>query len=577
MSVAVSSEVVARDAAWESARWLGVAVLVVCAFVAFRFRNGADSPVLVHDNLDGEFVNQVVFARSSALLAGGAAVFEPLLGGMPRSFMPSELFLPMLAYRFLPPFAALVVLELFVRCAALVGMWQLLKHHTLPSRPAYFIAVLSLAFALLPFYPNYGLSVAGYPFVISAFLDLMNGRRARSACAVLAVYPLLVSFALSGIFVLAFGSALLLYALCASQAQVRSVLAGLSVFFASTLLVERRMFAAMIRGSIASQRTEFVPRRLPLSDALELAGENFIEGQYHADAAHFPLVLVLAFGVLVFVLAHPAARRGVLRSAAWLVACCAAISLWYGLWWWQGTRDLADMSGVRALRQINLARLHWMHPALWSLIAALALDQLRSRLRFGSVLALALATGQCALAVRANVVRVREKGAPFAAFFAEDLFRQVRAYIGKPQHEYRVVSLGLHPSIALYNGFYTLDGYHSMYPLEHKRRFRRIIAGELARDDTVRRYFDEWGARCYLFSAELGKTAMFTKEGKKHTLRELRIDSSAMLRLNAPYLLSAVELRQPKRSGLRLHRVFRHRDALWDIYLYEAVRGRAPT
>lgn len=46
-------------------------------------------------------------------------------------------------------------------------------------------------------------------------------------------------------------------------------------------------------------------------------------------------------------------------------------------------------------------------------------------------------------------------------YYAVDLFRQIQTYIGKPQRSYRAASIGLHPSIAQYNGFYALDTYNN--------------------------------------------------------------------------------------------------------------------
>ncbi|MBO5281674.1 MAG: hypothetical protein J6B43_00890, partial [Lachnospiraceae bacterium] len=62
------------------------------------------------------------------------------------------------------------------------------------------------------------------------------------------------------------------------------------------------------------------------------------------------------------------------------------------------------------------------------------------------------------------------------------------------------MSLGITPAAALYNGFYCLDGYSNLYPLEYKHEFREIIARELEKSEGVRVYFDAWGNRCYLFN-----------------------------------------------------------------------------
>ena len=102
----------------------------------------------------------------------------------------------------------------------------------------------------------------------------------------------------------------------------------------------------------------------------------------------------------------------------------------------------------------------------------------------------------------------------FKQFYATAQFQEIEQYIGKPQSSYRVASIGIHPSIAQYNGFYTLDTYNNFYPLAYKHQFRKIIASELDKNPTLKKYFDTWGGRCYIFVSELGKKYEFKKDSK---------------------------------------------------------------
>ena len=103
----------------------------------------------------------------------------------------------------------------------------------------------------------------------------------------------------------------------------------------------------------------------------------------------------------------------------------------------------------------------------------------------------------------------------FQEFYAEEHFKKSTNISGCRKAAYRVASIGLHPAIAQYNGFYTLDTYNNYYPLEYKHQFRKIIAAELDKKRTLRRYFDEWGGRCYIFVDELGKKYDYRKDSKK--------------------------------------------------------------
>ena len=63
----------------------------------------------------------------------------------------------------------------------------------------------------------------------------------------------------------------------------------------------------------------------------------------------------------------------------------------------------------------------------------------------------------------------------------------------------RVMSVGLHPMIAVMNDIKVIDGYHNIYPLNYKIRFRKIIERELEKNIELKNYYDNWGNRVYAF------------------------------------------------------------------------------
>jgi hypothetical protein len=158
----------------------------------------------------------------------------------------------------------------------------------------------------------------------------------------------------------------------------------------------------------------------------------------------------------------------------------------------------------------------------------------------------------------------------FKEFYSESLFQEIKDHIDRPQEEYRVASIGLHPAIAQYNGFYTLDSYNNFYPLSYKHQFRQIIENELAKNKNIRIYFDEWGGRCYLFTDELGKHYMF-KKGSKKELKNLDLNMDAFKGLGGTYIFSAIPINNAKENGLVLDRVFTKKGSVWKIHLYRVM------
>ena len=71
----------------------------------------------------------------------------------------------------------------------------------------------------------------------------------------------------------------------------------------------------------------------------------------------------------------------------------------------------------------------------------------------------------------------------YKEFYSEELFDEIEKYIEKDKQSYKVVSIGIHPSIADIM-VYTLDGYLTNYDLDYKHQFREIISPELKKMKT---------------------------------------------------------------------------------------------
>jgi|MDTG01.1.fsa_nt_gb hypothetical protein len=61
----------------------------------------------------------------------------------------------------------------------------------------------------------------------------------------------------------------------------------------------------------------------------------------------------------------------------------------------------------------------------------------------------------------------------------------------------RVISIGVDPMVAVYHDIYVMDGYHTIYPLSYKKKFRQIIEKELEADLFFKDYYDNFGSRVY--------------------------------------------------------------------------------
>jgi hypothetical protein len=79
----------------------------------------------------------------------------------------------------------------------------------------------------------------------------------------------------------------------------------------------------------------------------------------------------------------------------------------------------------------------------------------------------------------------------------------------------RVMSVGLDPMVAVMNDIKVIDGYHTIYPLDYKIKFRKIIEKELENNIILKNYYDHWGSRVYAFFSDKNNLKLNFQSAKK--------------------------------------------------------------
>ncbi len=111
----------------------------------------------------------------------------------------------------------------------------------------------------------------------------------------------------------------------------------------------------------------------------------------------------------------------------------------------------------------------------------------------------------------------------FKDYYLQEDYKKFKAII----NDKRSLSLGIDPMIAVANNIATIDGYHNIYPLEYKKKFRSIIEKELQKNIKLKKYYDNWGSRVYGFINDPDNIEINFKQAKN---------------LGADYVISAYNL-----------------------------------
>ncbi|WP_163151068.1 DUF6044 family protein [Anoxybacillus sp. MB8] len=542
-------------------------MMIVCLHALPYFLLGEDAHMRVHDNLDSNIAWYRVLARSGELFGSVHATIPQVINGLPRNAYGTEFSGIVWLHALFPSVYAYGLSQLLTRLFAFIGMYLLLNTHVLKEKEAEWIRVgVALAFALTPFWPSGMLSTLGMPLALWALLNIRAGDRSLKNYVVLTLLPFYSSFVLGFFFFL---SAMFIFWAFDAWRRRPNVPLLLALIYMTVLYlaIEYRLVHSFLFATEPTSRDEYVHARLPLWRSLRLTLKNYMFGHTHVMTIHTLIILPITLIALYIVWRKTWWQQERLFWQLHIVN--VALSAWYAFWFYKGW--LPATEAFPFLDRFNFARYHFLRPMVIYVLFALSL-RIIWRAWDRGIVSFAIAS-QLVVAMLFHEQIVYRDKPTFRAFYAEKQFEQVKRYIGKPLHTYRVVSIGMHPAIAQYNGFYTLDTYNNFYPLSYKHQFRKIIASELAKNKKLKQYFDEWGGRCYIFVDELGKHYMFTKQSNKR-IRHLKLHTDVLYDMGGRYVFSALPIDNAKENNLKLLRTFEHDESAWNIYLYEVEREK---
>jgi len=207
--------------------------------------------------------------------------------------------------------------------------WLLRRHLVLGEQHRIIQAGSALCFALLPFWPLGGLSVAGIPLVLYAFLNIREGAYAWHHWLILLLFPFYSLLVISGFFLLLSLGLLWLWDLTRRRAATATLLA-LLLLSAGYLFTHYRLFLNfLVEEAFISHRVEFAPYRyIDLKEALQRTWALFHTGLIATRSLHRFLIFPFVLGAGLFVLqrAEPRTRTCFLVIAAYILVTL----LWYG-------------------------------------------------------------------------------------------------------------------------------------------------------------------------------------------------------------------------------------------------------
>lgn len=564
---------------WKRLLYVLALLILVSPYISFIIM-GEGSYLPIDDGLDSNHVLLKLSADNSKTLTDRSSFPQPV-GGVPhhKDLVRSPIGMLFLLFN---PFWADVLNRAIIAIIAFISM-QILLFYLNPKAKNEFqdwliVTGVSVAFGLCWFWPYAGISVAGLPLVFYAYLTAhKNPVRSQILTILYAWYS---SLALCGMFLLVALGILELIRLLRRESSLKriSLIATLCIAY---IVFNYSMVQSVLNPLFETHRTEInlVHNYQSVIDAAKFSGKIFLFNGGHNSG--YPTIPILAFIASSFILLIK--RKKISKLSYHLFI--AYLSIIIVTFIFSNKATVAIQQKIPLLSMLQLQRFYWLLLPIQYLLFYQALDVFKSlSLKKLVIVLLICQTGWVFYKYNSNtkqmikkIIGVHVNNFSYKEFYSPSLMNSINDYIGKPQNSYRVASVGFYPAVALYNGFYTIDGYYSSgYPLEHKHTFGKMMEAELAKNEVLWHTFYDWGSPCYVYSDDLDQQVGYGGGFIPPTIRktdpweidDLQIDADLLLQMNCQYIFSAVPINNADQIQLNFERYFENSKSPYRIYLY---------
>ena len=586
-------------------------IILISLITLPYFILGENSYVQVHDQMDGEILNYIYQAK----YLFKSQVIPEFMNGMTKTSMLPPAPFGVLFYLIFQPFQAFALMHFFLLITGFLGMYLLLRKYGIRLEVCLITAVL---FCYIPFYPVYGLAILGQPLLILCFWNLLEKKNSVISTLGIALYAGFSSLALVGYAWVVSGILFILYLIIKKKVTlVKRASLGVITLLGVYILTNKELLTSTFsKSGFVTHREEM--KLLPWENLLGAVRDLLFTGGSYAPVYGkflFPVTLLLLIVILLLVRTKKASKK--LRERGRLIATLLGtifVGICFCTLWTSSFVLTIRQSLGGSLAYFQADRIYWIFPFIWVVILALDLDCLleianmkiinksmeanppmnsKSRLSFTRTIIIILAgflflvqgyqiAKDSTLNINARLLLVDGyHQITWKSLYMEDVFDEIKEAINNQeasqtgnleqyQNTYSVVSLGIYPSIPLYNGFTCADGYSNNYSLDYKHQFRKIMANELQKNEEAKRYFDDWGNRLYLVSSKYGFNSLLQK-GQGYEFSDLAFDMNAMRELGIRYIFSAAPIVDANELGMTLlsGSPFSSDTAYYEVWVYQ--------
>lgn len=449
----------------------------------------------------------------------------------------------------LPMYWGIVANILLVKVTAFVGMFLFLRKARI-AKTSWISFLVALIFSFVPFYVDYGITVAGIPLVCWALLNLAKKERTILSLVVSAYYGFYSSMAMGGFAVcLLVAVAIVVLWVREKQLNIRLIVALALIGLAYVAIDFHTIFSFLFDNDFVSHRTArddgFFSLNWKLKYIATLVWKN--------SPPHFGRCIIvqilLAFGVTTIVYWNK--EKHLRQYLTGYIVLYVIIAIAY----------LLPFLPWSIFKAFDFSRITAFYLPACFILLAVTLDVLiRHNKKMLAIVLLVLTM------VGVELETTNTKWGPrdhfsnvmllfggsidyptYRQFYDTELFSCIAHDLCVRQdYTTKVVSVGLSPAEAEYNGFYCLDGYFMNYSIDHMYDMCEVNQYEFSKDGTLARPFYHGHNKCFVVSTELGVSNFHYRKDDPIAIHHLATNTNKLRDMGCEYLFSSVEIKNYK-------------------------------
>ena len=180
--------------------YIGIMIPVFLYIPIFILKDNSILPIL--DFLDGEYAWLKVLKDDNLLLNINSNIaIKKFFSGMPRSYIQSSYDLKRIFFYIFPKYWGFIFYSIFSRIIGFIGMYYLIKNYYKNIKNK---VILSISYSLIPAFTLYGISLLGLPLIFWAILNLNKGIKKLLSYLIIIIFPFCSHIAMIGPFLLVY-------------------------------------------------------------------------------------------------------------------------------------------------------------------------------------------------------------------------------------------------------------------------------------------------------------------------------------------------------------------------------------